>query len=367
MSSRLFTPFRVGGLELANRIAIAPMCQYSAVDGSMTDWHLMHLGTLALSGAGMLTIEATGVTPDGRITPHCVGLYSDANQAAIRRVVDFCRSISPIRIGIQLSHAGRKASSQRPWDGRGALPPGAGGWDTVAPSAVPLAARWPTPRALDRKQMAAIMQAFVAAARRAADIGLDYIELHSTHGYLLSEFLSPLSNRRDDNYGGSLENRMRFPLEIFSALREAWPADRPLGAKISGSDFAEGGWMPDDAVVYAQELKTLGCDYVIVSGGGLVLDAKIPAGPGYQVPFAEKVKQATGITTGAIGLISDPRQAEDIIASGKADFVALARALLFNPRWPLHAAAALGVEIKYPLQYERSSPRAWPPAAGGFR
>ena len=246
MSSRLFTPFRVGGLELANRIAIAPMCQYSAVDGSMTDWHLMHLGTLALSGAGMLTIEATGVTPDGRITPQCVGLYTDANAAAIRRVVDFCRSISPIRIGIQLSHAGRKASSQRPWEGRGALPPGAGGWDTVAPSAVPLSAGWPTPRALDRKQMAAIRQAFVAAARLAADIGLDYIELHSTHGYLLSEFLSPLSNRRDDDYGGSLENRMRFPLEIFSALREAWPADRPMGAKISGSDFAEGGWMPDE-------------------------------------------------------------------------------------------------------------------------
>ncbi len=211
--------------------------------------------------------------------------------------------------------------------------------------------------------MDAIKQSFVAAARRSARIGLDFIEMHSTHGYLLAEFLSPLANRRTDNYGGSLENRMRFPLEVFRALREAWPAEKPLGAKITGSDFAEGGWTPDEAVVYARELKKLGCDYVTVSGGGTVLDAKIPVGPGYQVPFAERVKRETGITTGAIGLISDPRQAEEIIASGKADFVALARGMLFNPRWPWHAAAALGVEIKYPPQYDRCSPKAWPPAA----
>lgn len=367
MESRLFTPFSIGRLELANRIAIAPMCQYSAVDGSMTDWHLMHLGTLALSGASMLVIEATGVTPEGRITPNCVGLYSDANETAIRRVVDFCRVISQIRIGIQLAHAGRKASSQRPWEGRGALQPGQGSWETVAPSALPLAAGWPIPHALALSEMEAIKQAFVAAARRAARIGFDFIELHSTHGYLLAEFLSPLANRRTDDYGGSLENRMRFPLEVFGALREAWPAEKPLGAKITGSDFAEGGWMPDEAVVYARGLKKLGCNYVTVSGGGTVLDAKIPVGPGYQVPFAERVKRETGITTGAIGLISDPRQADDIIASGKADFVALARAMLFNPRWPWHAAAALGVEIKYPPQYDRCSPKAWPPAAGSFR
>jgi len=367
MSSRLFTPHRIGGLELANRIAIAPMCQYSAVDGSMTDWHLMHLGTLALSGAGMLTIEATGVTPEGRITPQCVGLYSDENEAAIRRVVEFCRSISPIRIGLQLSHAGRKGSSQRPWEGRGPLQPGEGAWETVAPSPLPLAAGWPTPHALTLAEMGAIKQSFVAAAQRSARIGLDYLEFHSTHGYLLAEFLSPLANRRSDDYGGSLENRMRFPLEVFGALRETWPAKKPLGAKITGSDFAEGGWTPDDAVVYARELKQLGCDYVTVSGGGTVLDAKIPVGPGYQVPFAEKVRKETGINTGAIGLITEPRQAEDIIASGKADFVSLARAMLFNPRWPWHAAAALGVEIKYPPQYDRCSPRMWPPAAGSVK
>jgi len=360
MSSKLFTPFSIGKLELANRIAIAPMCQYSAVDGSMTDWHLMHLGTLALSGASMMAIEATGVTPEGRITPQCVGLYSDANETAIRRVVDFCRGISPIRIGIQLAHAGRKGSAQRPWDGRGALKPERA-WRTVAPSAVPLAATWPAPHALARMEMEAVKQAFVTAAQRAVRIGLDFIELHSTHGYLLSEFLSPLVNKRDDAYGGSLENRMRFPLEVFRALRATW--DKPLGAKISGTDFADGGWTPDEAVAYARELKKLGCDYVTVSGGGVVLDAKVPVGPGYQVVFAEKVKRETGLTTGAIGLISDPHQAEEIVASGKADYVSLARAMLFDPRWPWHAAIVLGAELKYPPQYERSAPKAWPPAA----
>lgn len=367
MESRLFTPFTIGRLELANRITIAPMCQYSAVDGSMTDWHLMHLGTLALSGASMMVIEATGVTPEGRITPQCVGLYSDANETAMRRVVDFCRGISPIRIGIQIGHAGRKASAQRPWEGRGALPPGQGAWETVAPSALPLTAGWPVPHALELREMKAIRRAFADAARRAARIGLDFIELHATHGYLLSEFLSPLTNRRADEYGGSLENRMRFPLEVFQDLRAAWPADKPVGAKITGSDFADGGWMPEQAVAFARELKKLGCDYVTVSGGGTVPDAKIPVAPGYQVPFAEKVRKETGITTGAIGLISDPRQAEEIVASGKADFVALARAMLFNPRWAWHAAVALGAEITYPAQYERSSPQAWPPAANAFR
>lgn len=362
MGSKLFTPFSIGKMELENRIAIAPMCQYSAVDGSMTDWHLMHLGTLALSGASMMAIEATGVTPAGRITPQCSGLYSDENETAMARAVKFVRSISPIRIGIQLAHAGRKGSAQRPWEGRGALKSAEqGAWQTVAPSALPLAAGWPAPHALDRAEMEAIKQAFVTATRRAARIGLDFVELHSTHGYLLSEFLSPLVNKRDDAYGGSLENRMRFPLEVFRALRAVW--DKPLGAKISGTDFADGGWTSDEAVAYARELKTLGCDYVTVSGGGVVLDAKVPVGPGYQVPYAEKVKRETGITTGAIGLISDPHQAEEIVASGKADYVSLARAMLFNPRWPWHAAIALGAELKYPPQYERSAPKAWPPAA----
>jgi len=362
MTSKLFTPLAIGAMELENRITVAPMCQYSAIDGSMTDWHLMHLGSLALSGASMLVIEATGVTPEGRITPQCTGLYSDANEAAMARAVKFVRSISPIRLGIQLAHAGRKGSAQRPWEGRGALgidDPAA--WRTLAPSPIPLGPGWPTPHALDRTGMDAVRDAFVAAARRAARLGLDFVEVHSTHGYLLSEFLSPLANRREDEYGGTLENRMRFPLEVMRAVRTAW--DKPLGAKISGSDFAAGGWTPDDAVVYACELKKLGCDYVTVSGGGVVLDQKVPPGPGYQVPFAERVRREAGIVTGAVGLISDPQQAEEIVTSGKADFVSLARAMLFNPRWPQHAAVLLGGSVRYPPQYERCAPHAWPPGA----
>lgn len=360
--SKLFSPLQIGNVTLENRITVAPMCQYSAVDGSMTDWHLMHLGSLSLSGASMLVIEATGVVPEGRITPGCIGLYSDANEAALTRVVNFVRSISPIVLGIQLGHAGRKASAALPWAGGKALKAGEGAWNTVAPSAVPLASDWPEPHALSSAEMERVKQACVAAVQRAARVGLDFVEMHSTHGYLFSEFLSPLSNKRTDEYGGSLENRMRFPLEVFRAMRAAWPAGKFIGAKISGSDFAEGGWTPDDAVVYAAELKKAGAAYVTVSGGGVVLDAKVPTGPGYQVPFAERVKRETGITTGAVGLITDPQQAEDIVASGKADFVSLARALLFNPRWPQHAAVVLGAEAHYPPQYLRAGPKTWPPA-----
>lgn len=359
--SKLFSPLQIGKHTLPNRITVAPMCQYSAVDGSMTDWHLMHVGNLALSGASMLVIEATGIVPEGRITPQCVGLYSDANEAAMARVVTFARSVSPVVLGVQLGHAGRKASSHSPWKGRGALGAGDGAWTTEAPSAVALATDWPVPHALGKADMDRLKQAAVAAVKRAARIGLDFVEMHSTHGYLFSEFLSPLSNKRTDAYGGSLENRMRWPLEVFRAMREAWPADRFIGAKISGTDFAEGGWTPDEAVIYAGELKNAGAAYVTVSGGGVVLDAKVPVGPGYQVQFAQRVKAETGITTGAVGLITDPLQAEDIIAAGKADFISLARALLFNPRWPQHAAVALGAEAFYPPQYERGAPKLWPP------
>ena len=360
--SQLFTPLQLGNFTLANRITVAPMCQYSAVDGTMTDWHMMHLGSLAVSGASMLVIEATGVTPEGRITPQCTGLWSDANEQAMSRVVTFVRGVSPIVLGIQLGHAGRKASAARPWEGRGALTADGGAWKTLAPSAIALAKDWPVPHALTREEMARVKQSFVAATQRAARIGLDFVELHSTHGYLFSEFLSLLSNKREDEYGGSLQNRMRWPLEVFKAMRAAWPAERFIGAKISGSDFAEGGWMAEDAVVYAGELKKAGAAYVTVSGGGVVLDAKVPVGPGYQVPFAERVKRETGITTGAVGLITEAQQAEDIIASGKADFISLARALLFNPRWPQHAAVTLDAQAFYPPQYERSAPKAWPPA-----
>jgi 2,4-dienoyl-CoA reductase-like NADH-dependent reductase (Old Yellow Enzyme family) len=359
--SKLFSPLRVGNVTLSNRITIAPMCQYSAVDGCMTDWHVMHLGSMALSGASMLVIEATGIVPEGRITPQCVGLYSDANEEAMTRVIRFVRSVSPVVLGIQLGHAGRKASAYRPWSGSGALKPQDGAWQTDAPSAVALASGWPVPHALSVQEMGRIKQAAVKAVERAARVGLDFVEMHSTHGYLFSEFLSPLSNKRTDEYGGSLENRMRWPLEVFRAMRAAWPADKFIGAKISGADFAEGGWMPDDAVIYAVELRKAGAAYVTVSGGGVVLDAKVPVGPGYQVPFAQRVKQESGITTGAVGLITDPQQAEDIIASGRADFVSLARGLLFNPRWPQHAAVALGAEAFYPPQYERGAPKLWSP------
>ena len=237
MSSRLFKPLTIGRMALPNRVTVAAMCQYSAVDGSMSDWHMQHLGNLSLCGAAMLVIEATGVTAQGRISLGCTGLYSEANEAAMKRVVDFVRTVSPIRIGVQLAHAGRKASAHRPWDGRGPLEPAEGAWETVAPSATALAPGWPVPVALDRARMQAVRGAFVAAARRASDIGLDFVELHSTHGYLLSEFLSPLANKRTDEYGGSLENRMRFPLEVFRALREAWPHEKPIGAKISGTDL----------------------------------------------------------------------------------------------------------------------------------
>jgi 2,4-dienoyl-CoA reductase-like NADH-dependent reductase (Old Yellow Enzyme family) len=362
MPSELFTPFSIGRMELSNRITVAPMCQYSAVNGTMVDWHMMHLGSLALSGASMLVIEATGVSGEGRITHGCTGLYSDENEAAMKRTVDFVRGISPVRLGVQLAHAGRKASAERPWEGRGALSAEKGAWATVAPSAIALAPGWHTPAALDRAGMDRVRDAFVASARRAERIGLDFVELHSTHGYLLSQFLSPLSNKRDDEYGGSLENRMRFPLEVARAVREAWPRAKPVGAKISGTDFAPGGWTPDDAVVYARALKERGLDYVTVSGGGVVLDAKVPAAPGYQVPYAERVKREVGIATGCVGLISDPRQAEEILAAGKADFISLARAMLFDPRWGWHAAAALGADVNYPPQYERCSPKLWPPA-----
>jgi 2,4-dienoyl-CoA reductase-like NADH-dependent reductase (Old Yellow Enzyme family) len=362
MSSSLFTPVCIGRMALSNRIGIAPMCEYSAIEGSMTDWHIQHLGNLALSGAAMLVIEATGVVPEGRITRWCTGLYSDENETAMKRVIAFVRSISPIRIGLQLNHAGRKASAHRPWEGRGPLGLDEGAWTTVAPSAIPLAPGWPTPVALDRGGLSALRSAYVAAAQRAARLDLDFLEMHSTHGYLLSEFLSPLSNRRDDEYGGSLANRMRFPLEVFSALRDAWPVEKPIGAKISGTDFATGGWTVEDAVVYARELKARGCDYVTVSGGGVVLDAKVPIAPGYQVPYAERVRRETGITTGSVGLISSPRYAEEIVTSGKADFVSLARGMLFDPRWPWHAALALGGNVHYPPQYERCHPNVWPGA-----
>jgi len=364
MTSPLFTPFELGPVSCANRVVVSPMCQYSAVDGSASDWHLQHLGSLALSGAGLLMIEASAVERDGRITHGCLGLYSDANEAALGRVLELLRNIgSHAKIGIQLAHAGRKGSAQRPWEGGKALTPETGAYRTVAPSALPFDTGWHTPAALDAAGMARIKDAFVAMARRADRLGIDVAELHAAHGYLLQEFFSPLANRREDAYGGDREGRMRFPLEVAAAVREAWPRGRALGARISGSDWLDGGADIDDAVAFARQLKALGFDYVCVSSGGVVPRA-VPKAlqPGYQVPFAARVREEAGIATRAVGLIVDPHHAEDIIATGQADMVALARGFLDDPRWVWHAAQALGVEFAVPPQYARLHPKIWPGA-----
>ncbi|MEP6671310.1 MAG: NADH:flavin oxidoreductase/NADH oxidase [Chthoniobacter sp.] len=357
--SVLFSPVSLGSLTLANRIVIAPMCQYSAREGSATDWHLIHLGHLALSGAGLLIIEATAVEAVGRISPGDLGLWSDDNEAALARVLKAIRAYSPIPVSIQLAHAGRKGSTRIPWENGGFIPEVEGGWPVVAPSPVPYDPKDPAPVALDRDGLVRVREAFVAAAVRADRLGLDAIEIHSAHGYLLHEFLSPLSNQRDDEYGGSLENRMRFPLEVFEAVRAAFPAHKPVGVRISGSDWVEGGWELEQSVRFTHELQRRGSAYIHVSSGGLSPAQQIPTGPNYQVPLAERIKAATALTTITVGLITEPEQAEEIVASGKADLVALARAMLYDPRWPWHAAAKLGGQVDAPPQYWRSQPHGY--------
>ena len=360
-TAKLFTPFQVGRLALANRIVIAPMCQYSAEDGAMTDWHLIHLGHLALSGAALLTIEATAVTPEGRISYADVGLYSDANEAAMGRVLDSVRRWSDMPIAIQLAHAGRKASTEIPWKGGTQIAPGApGGWQTVAPSAIAFSDKDVAPLALDRAGLATIRDGFAQAARRAARLGLDAIQVHGAHGYLLHEFLSPLSNHRTDEYGGDLENRMRFPLEVFDAVRAAFPADRPVTMRVSGTDWVAGGWSIDQTIAFAQALQARGCSAIHVSSGGLSPAQAIPIGPGYQVPLARAVKAATTMPVIAVGLITDFDHAEAIIGTGDADLVALARGILYDPRWPWRAAAHFGARVHAPSQYQRSQPRQYP-------
>ena len=354
--AKLFEPIMIGGLSLANRIVIAPMCQYSAVDGRMTDWHLMHLGQLAISGAGALTIEASAVSPEGRITHADVGLYDDATEAAMGHVVSAIRQWSDIPIAIQLAHAGRKASTAKPWEGGGQIAPGeANGWQTLAPSDLPFLDTEHAPVALDDAGLNRIRTAFAEAAQRSARLGIDAIQLHAAHGYLLHQFLSPLSNRRDDSYGGGLENRMRFPLEIFDAVRAAFGG--PVTVRVSGTDWVEGGWSIEETIVFAQALEARGCAAINVSSGGLHPAQKIALSPGYQVPLARRVKDAVAMPVIAVGLITDAAQAEAIVASGDADMVAIARAALYDPRWPWHAAAALGATIAVPPQYERSEPR----------
>jgi 2,4-dienoyl-CoA reductase-like NADH-dependent reductase (Old Yellow Enzyme family) len=357
--SHLFQPLQLGPLQLANRIVVAPMCQYSADgEGSATDWHMIHLGHLALSGAAMLVLEATAVSAVGRISPADLGLYSDANERALARVLDAIRRHSPIKVAVQLAHAGRKGSSRAPWEGGAQIPPADPlGWVAEAPSAVAHSEGEVPPAELDRQGLERVKRDFAAAAERAARLGLDGIELHFAHGYLLHEFLSPLSNRRSDDYGGSRENRMRFPLEVFDAVRATFPADRPVWVRISATDWVEGGWDVPDSIALVEALKERGCAAAHVSTGGVSPLQKIPLRTGYQVPFAARVKAETGITTFAVGMITEAEQAEAIVAGGQADAVALARAMLYDPRWPWHAAAKLGAQVDAPQQYWRSQPR----------
>ena len=355
--SLLFSPFAIGHLHLRNRIVVAPMCQYSAENGEATDWHLIHLGHLSLSGAGLLMIEATAVEPEGRISPADLGLWSDATEAALKKVLAALRKYSPIPLCIQLAHAGRKGSTHVPWEGGQTIPADQGGWTTLAPSALPFTPEELPPMALDPAGLERVLQAFVSAAGRAHRLGIDAIEIHAAHGYLLHQFLSPISNVRTDGYGGSLENRMRFPLAVFDAVRAAVPAEMPVGIRISGTDWVEGGWDIEQSIAFGQALSRRGCAYIHVSSGGLSPRQNIPLGPNYQVPLAENIRNETGLPTIAVGLITEPEQAETIIAEGRADLVALARGMLYDPRWPWHAAAKLGAQVDAPRQYWRSQPR----------
>src|SRR5436190_6093272 len=354
--SVLFSPIQLRDLKLSNRIMVAPMCQYSAIDGSANDWHFTHINSLALSGAAMFCIEATGVEANGRITPGCLGLYSDANEAALKPIIASVRKHSKAAIAMQLAHAGRKASSHTPWDGGQLIPIAEGGWLPEGPSALPHRAEEPPPLALDAAGLKRIVDAFVATAKRAERLGLDALEVHSAHGYLLHQFLSPISNKRTDQYGGSLQNRMRYPLEVFDAIRAVFPAEKPIGIKVSATDWVEGGWDLAQTIEFAKELRKRGVDWIDASCGGVSPLQQIPLGPGYQVPFAQAIKQATGVTTMAVGLITEAKQAEEIVASGKADMVALARGMLYDPRWGWHAAAELGGQVEAPPQYWRSQP-----------
>ena len=357
MTSALFQPFKLRELRLPNRIMISPMCQYSATDGNPNDWHLIHLGQLALGGAGLLCVEATGVEAIGRITPGCLGLYSDENEAAFGRLISGLRRHSDMPLAIQLAHAGRKASSHKPWDGGKLIDPDSGGWETIAPSPVPFSPSEPPPREMNAADLARVREAFAGAAMRAAALDIDAIELHAAHGYLLHQFLSPLSNRRGDQYGGSLENRMRFPLEVFSAVRKVWPESKPILVRISASDWIDGGWDLAQSIAFAHRLKAAGCDCIDVSSGGLAPDQKITLAPGYQVPFSEAIRKEAGIPTATVGLITEPRQAEAIVAGDKADIVALARGVMFDPHWAWRAAVELGGEVIAPKQYWRAAPR----------
>jgi 2,4-dienoyl-CoA reductase-like NADH-dependent reductase (Old Yellow Enzyme family) len=363
MSSALFSPYKLAGLDLANRLVVSPMCQYSGDDGCANDWHLMHLGMLANSGASLVIVEATHVERAGRITHGCLGLYSDDNEAALARVIAQVRRAGSAKFGIQIAHSGRKGSAQLPWEGGGSLKPGADPWQTMAASPIPFGENWQTPREVTEEDMERVRNAFVSAAQRSLRIGFDEIELHFAHGYLAHGFMSPVSNKRTDQYGGVFENRLRFPLSIARAVRAVVPKDIPLGARITGSDWRPDGLTPDDAVAIAKALKAEGIDFICISSGGITADTRTPTEPGYNVPIAARVKKEAGIATRTVGMILTPEQAEQIVARGQADMVSLARGFLDDPHWGWHAAKALGAEVARPPQYARAGPKLWAPAA----
>ncbi len=366
--AHLFEPLPLRGLTLRNRIAVSPMCQYSATDGVPNDWHFVHLATRAVGGAGLVVTEATAVVPEGRISPDDLGIWNDAQSAAFARITRFIREQGAVP-GIQLAHAGRKAGTWRPWAGQGSIPRSHGGWETVAPSAMPFAAGHDTPRALAAAEIPQVVAAFREGARRARAAGFDVAEVHAAHGYLLHQFLSPLANQRDDEYGGPFENRCRLLLEVVQAVRQEWPESLPVWVRLSVTDWVEGGWDLEQSIALAGRLGALGVDVIDCSSGGTVADAKIPFGPGYQAEFAAEIRRATGLKTGAVGMITSPQQADHIIRSGQADCVLLARELLRDPYWPLRAAAALGREAEWPAQDPARRARRLeaqdPPVGGG--
>lgn len=351
----LFSPFQMRGLSLHNRIVVSPMGMHSAIDGHPGDWHLMHLGQFAVSGPGLVVTESTAVEPEGRVSPGDLGMWSDAHIDSYRRVIGFCREYGAAKLGIQLNHAGRKGSVSRSWHGQKPLSPDDGGWPVAGPSPEAYPGR-ATPVEMDLASMKSIRESFAKAASRSHKAGFDLIEVHAAHGYLLHNFLSTIVNKRSDDYGGSLANRMRFPLEVFSAIRDAFPADKSVGVRVSATDWIDGGWTEEETLAFCRELKDLGCDYICASSGGTAPEQSIPVGPGYQVPFAERIRKGVGMATMAVGLITKPRDAEAILVEQRADLIALGRAMIYDPRWVWHAAEELGCEAYFPPQYDRAHP-----------
>jgi 2,4-dienoyl-CoA reductase-like NADH-dependent reductase (Old Yellow Enzyme family) len=358
MSSGLFSPIKLRELSLDNRIVIPPLCQYSSEEGRATDWHMMHLPSLATSGAALLILEMTDVEPIGRITHSCAGLWNDAQETALARVIASCRRYGTAKLGIQIAHAGRKGSCAEPWSGGKFLPQDQGGWQTIGPSPIPYDANHGKPRAMVKEDFDRVIDAFATATRRAARLGLDVCELHCAHGYLVSSFFSPLSNKREDEYGGSIENRMRFPLQVFRAMREVWPAAKPLGVRVASVDWVDGGTTIEDTVIFAKAFKDAGCDFICCSSGG-VLPFVPPVGPGYQVHFADQIRRQVGIATRAVGMIFDGKQANSIIAEGKADMVAVGRGFMDDPRWAWHAGDKLGLIAPFPRQMQLARNPKW--------